>query len=226
MGRLKSLTLALLIPLVQTQAEPKDQGEHVIIPDYDFYSQVVVPNSEEKNWSRIVNAVLLYPDTKLNDSSQLQVPYEKGFGETYSSIVYDKLSGNSCYYDSRDPTRDSVPFEQDFLEAFLKTASIKSPLVRKVETRVRRVQEATKIKYENSDQVKIVLQPIVNMNEVGFKIAAKNVFLADEVYIRVTGNKQSFGIEKKLSTGELRFAVESAGGDSGTTFGISYGNSF
>lgn len=227
MGRIKSLTLALLIPFVQIQAEPKDRREHVVIPEYDFFSQVINPESNDKNWTRGVNALLLYPTTKKVDGDpQLQTPYEKGFWETYSSIVYDKLSGNSYYYDSRDPTRDSVPFEKDFLQSFLKTASIKSPLVRKVEGKVKKVQNATKIKYTSSDEVKFSLEPVVNLNNPGIKASVRNVLFADEIYLRITGNKQTFGIEKKLSQGELRFGIESGGSNSGTTIGLSFGSSF
>ena len=229
MGRIKSLTLALLIPFVQTQAEPKDQREHVVIPEYDFFSQVINPESDDKNWTRGVNALLLYPTIntkKIDKDSQLQTPYEKGFWETYSSIVYDRLSGNEYYYTSRDPRRDDFPFEKDFLQSFLKTASIKSPLVRKFEKNVRKVQNATKVKYTSSDEVKFSLEPVVNLNNPGVKASIKNIGFADEVYLRITTRKQTFGIEKKLIQGELRLGIETCGSNSGTTIGISYSSRF
>jgi hypothetical protein len=91
---------------------------------------------------------------------------------------------------------------------------------------VRKVQNATKVKYTSSDEVKFSLEPVVNLNNPGVKASIKNVGFADEIYLRITTSKQTFGIEKRLTRGELRFGIETSGSNSGTTIGISYSSSF
>ncbi len=208
MGRLiKSLALALLIPFAQTQAEPEDESQRVIIKERNFYRKVINPEHKTDNLTRAINAILLY--SPQNYAYEFSDKKNASILDTYYSEIYDELSGSEFYYNSRDPLDDDFPFEEKFINALLSTASKHFSLVRDIEDKVEKVQDATRIDYVSLDEVKYTLEPIVNKGlKPGLKFSIDNIFGADELYLETTLNEYNWGIERKTKLGELRFRAE------------------
>ncbi len=227
MGKLiKSLTLALLIPFVQAQAEPEDEGERIEIEERNFYTEVINPKKNPGIPTRTVNTLLLY-ETGTSGNS---IPDKENLSETYARFLTDELSDAKFYYASRDVNRDEVPFEKQFISALTRTASARFDLVRRVEDGVDKVQDATSIRYTDDNDIRYYLRPIVdsleNSDALGLKFSVERVWGTDEIYVFATKEKQLFGIEKKTSSGEFRLGAEFSKTIPDGKIGFSYGLNF
>lgn len=202
---------SLILAASQSLAQ-EDQPDNYIpdtldmIMDRPAKGEAEIPIKEKVSKETIVNSIFLYegyPDSKK--------PVNEGFGERFMENLEEEVNKTSPLrlqeYSYDLEYAENVPFEREMYSAMGKTLIEKYKFFRTIDDGIKKVRDATTVKYESNGGVKYRLGAFVNKaetGEIGAFLKIKNgsfdiAFLACQNELESYMEKRARGFRFRLS---------------------------